>query len=290
MKTLYATDLDGTLLDPTAHLSKYSAEILNKLKSQGALITFVTARTPATIEPILSRALPDIPGVAMTGATLWNPSTRQYEMVTYHQRADVEIILEICLRHGVTPFVYTLPIGTNGLVVYHSAPVMSKLENKFVADRTLNDLKTFKLSHAVPDADMDIVVLFFAMGDPQGIRLTARDIISNTDCYASWYPDTYHPGVALLEVFKSGVSKAKGLQLLRQMVGADRVVAFGDNLNDIPMLQAADLAVAVDNAYPEVKEVADVVIGASYHDAVAHFIDEDFHAACDSQPPIYSES
>lgn len=278
MKTLYATDLDGTLLDPTAHLSKYSADILNKLKSEGALISFVTARTPATVEPILSAALPNLPGVAMTGATLWNPTTRQYELVTYHYRNDVVSILDICRRHGVTPFVYTLPKGSNALKVYHSAQVLSKLETKFVADRTLNDLKTFSLSHDVPEEDMDIVVLFFAMGDPQSIRLAAYDIMENTDCYASWYPDTYHPGVALLEVFKKGVSKAEGLELLRRKVGADRVVAFGDNLNDIPMLQVADVAVAVDNAYPEVKRAADVVIGPSYNDAVVNFIAEDFHS------------
>lgn len=278
MKTLYATDLDGTLLDPTAHLSKYSAEILNRLKNEGALITFVTARTPATVEPILSAALPNLPGVAMTGATLWNPTTRKYEMVTYHHRSDVIAILDICRHHGVTPFVYTLPKGGNTLMVYHEAPILSKLEAKFVEDRTLNDLKSFSLSQGVPDESKDIVVLFFAMGDPQSIRHTANDIIAHTECYASWYPDTYHPGVALLEVFKEGVSKAEGLELLRREVGADRVVAFGDNLNDIPMLQVADVAVAVDNAYPDVKKAADVVIGPSYHDAVVNFIDEDFHS------------
>ena len=35
---------------------------------------------------------------------------------------------------------------------------------------------------------------------------------------------------------------------MKKKTGADRVVAFGDNLNDIPMLQAADVAVAVENA------------------------------------------
>lgn len=278
MRTLYATDLDGTLLDRTAHLSTRTAEILNQLKDEGALITFVTARTPATIEPILMPALPNIPGVAMTGAALWNPSIRNYEMVKYHRRDDANIILEICRRHRVTPFVYTLPEGSSGLMVYHEAPAMSALESRFVADRTLNDLKTFCLSKPVPEDAKDNVVLFFAMGAPDSIRATAMDIVANTDCYASWYPDTYNHGVALLEVFKGGVSKAEGLELLRRKVGADRVVAFGDNLNDISMLKAADVAVAVDNAFPEVKDVADVVIGANSDDSVAQFILEDFHS------------
>ncbi len=53
-------------------------------------------------------------------------------------------------------------------------------------------------------------------------------------------------------------------------------MAFGDNLNDIPMLQVADVAVAVDNALPETKAAADVVIGPNTADSVALYIEEDF--------------
>ncbi len=49
-------------------------------------------------------------------------------------------------------------------------------------------------------------------------------------------------------------------------------MAFGDNINDLPMMREADLAVAVSNALPEVKDAADIVIGANTDDAVARFI------------------
>lgn len=283
MKTLYATDLDGTLLDPTAHLSEKSAAAIRRLTAAGALITFVTARTPATIEPILSAACPKIPGVAMTGATIWNPSKRAYDYVAYHTKQDAMLILDICRRHGITPFVYTLPRGTNSLQVYHSAPALTALEQHFVDDRTLNDLKLFHLHHDLPPQAESDIVLFFAMGDPERIRLAAEDISASTDCYASWYPDTYNPGVSLLEVFTGGVSKAHGIDMLRTLTGAGRVVAFGDNLNDIPMLQAADVAVAVENAHPQVKEVADIVIGPNRDDSVVRFIESDLGASPEFQ-------
>ena len=44
------------------------------------------------------------------------------------------------------------------------------------------------------------------------------------------------------------------------------------------MMQVADVAVAVSNAFPEVKEAADIVIGSNDDDAVAKFILEDFHS------------
>lgn len=275
MKTLYATDLDGTLLDPTARLSDVSARMLRSLTERGALITFVTARTPATIEPILSAAHPRLPGVAMTGATIWNPSRRTYDYVAYHSAADAMLILGICRRHGITPFVYTLPRGTNGLVVYHEAARLTPLEQHFVDDRTLNDLKRFYLHEPLPIWSRDNIVLFFAMGDPERIRHAAEEISARTSCYASWYPDTYNPGISLLEVFTGGVSKSHGIEMLRDITGADRVVAFGDNLNDIPMLRAADVAVAVENAHPEVKEAADIIIGPCRDNSVARFIADD---------------
>ena len=57
--------------------------------------------------------------------------------------------------------------------------------------------------------------------------------------------------------------------------GADRTVAFGDNVNDLPMMREADVAVAVANAFPQVKESADVVIGPNTADSVALFIEKD---------------
>ncbi len=53
------------------------------------------------------------------------------------------------------------------------------------------------------------------------------------------------------------------------------MVVFGDNLNDIAMLQAADYSVAVENAFPEVKAIASEVIGPNTAHSVAHWIEAD---------------
>lgn len=278
MTTLYATDLDGTLLGADASISEYSARLFRQLTAQGALITFVTARTPATIEPILAPAMPRVPGVAMTGSTIWNPATKSYMEVDYLAQADVEAIKRICALSGVAPFVYTLRPGTSHLVTYHARPALSHLEHKFVTERTINDLKVFKIGEDSPADTESCTVLFFAMGDPAAIQATADAISAQTGCYASCYPDTYHPNTSLLEVFAPQVSKAYGLRRLKAMLGADRVVAFGDNLNDIPMLQSADLAVAVDNAAPEVKDAAHIIIGPNTADSVMNYIAADYRA------------
>lgn len=274
--TLYATDLDGTLLDNSAHLSEPASRAFAALQQRGALITFVTARTPATVEPILGAANPLTPGVVMTGAAIWHPTERRYLSVIYHKPAHVSQIISICRGMGVTPFVYTLPIGDNKITVYHEAPDLSAIEQRFVIERTVNELKSFRLAQALPEKAYLEVVLFFAIGTPALIRATAEAIRTATGCYASWYPDTYNPGLALLEVFAPGVSKAKGLLRLKKITGADRVIAFGDNLNDIPMLKSADLGIAVANAHPQVKDVADLVIPSNTEDSVIKYIRNDY--------------
>ena len=62
------------------------------------------------------------------------------------------------------------------------------------------------------------------------------------------------------------------VERLRRRIRAKRVVAFGDNRNDIPLFRTADLAVCVENAAPEAREAADTVIGSNETDGVARYL------------------
>ena len=75
MKQLFVTDLDGTLLSTDSRVSPESAHIISELTRQGALITVATARTPATVEPLLRNTLTTPPAIVMTGAALWDRKT-----------------------------------------------------------------------------------------------------------------------------------------------------------------------------------------------------------------------
>lgn len=92
----------------------------------------------------------------------------------------------------------------------------------------------------------------------------------------SAYQDIFNPAISYIEVFDSGVSKADAVMELKEMTGADRVVVYGDNLNDLTMFAVADESVAVDNARPEVKAVANRIIGPNTADSVAKDMLEQF--------------
>jgi Cof subfamily protein (haloacid dehalogenase superfamily) len=80
-----------------------------------------------------------------------------------------------------------------------------------------------------------------------------------------------HAGEGLVEVQAAGVSKAVGLRMVARRLGvaAARVVAFGDMPNDIPMLRWAGWGVAMGNAHPELRAVADEIAPSNDEDGVA---------------------
>ncbi|MCM1037347.1 MAG: HAD hydrolase family protein [Bacteroides sp.] len=275
MKTLYVTDLDGTLLGADAVVSPATSRLLTELTEAGALISVATARTPATVEPLLRDTLTGSDLVVMTGAALWNRLSRRYDDLRLLAAGDVSTVVDTMTTHSLHLFAYD--VRPDGFIeVYHPAPSLTEAEERFVALRRNLQLKHFNLGAPLPEADYASTVLFFGMGPYERITALAEALRRTTGCYVSYYKDIYLDDVWLIEIFAGGVSKAEGIARLRRLTGAERVVTFGDNLNDIPMLRAADLGVAVGNALPETKAAASVVIGPNTADAVARFIADDF--------------
>ncbi|MCM1504897.1 MAG: HAD family hydrolase [Muribaculum sp.] len=275
MTTLYVSDMDGTLLNDNSRVSDVSAGIISGLSREGALITVATARTPATVEPLLSDTYTSIPAIVMTGASFWNRADQSYLETRFIQPATAERIRGIAREHGVHPFVYTL--GDDGVLnVYKDSP-LTELDRTFIDERRGLKLKRFLIDSPDASALSDKrTMLMFASGPKNVISETAADLREKVDCSPGNYLDIFDPAIGYLDVYASGINKAEAVRRLAAKVGAERVVVFGDNLNDIPMMKAADVAVAVENALPEVKEAAHRVIGLNTDDSVARFIEADY--------------
>lgn len=275
MKTLYVTDMDGTLLSSDSRVSPHSGQIISDLTGKGALITVATARTPATVEPLLCDTHTTLPAIVMTGAAMWCRDTRQYINVKYLADETYRQLMDKCRKYDINPFRYTLCEG-EAMQVYHNGP-MTAGEQAFVDNRLNLGLKDFNIDSPVGlQPSLDGAVFFFAMGECERIFALADEIRDTVDCSVSCYIDIFGEKTGLLELFAPGVSKAAALKQLAKDINAERIVAFGDNLNDIPMMQAADVSVAVGNALDQVKAIATHVIESNDTDAVARFINDDF--------------
>lgn len=276
--TLYVTDMDGTLLGADSRVSETSREIISRLSREGYYITVATARTPATVVPLLEGTRLNLPAIVFTGAALWTRPTIEgrYEDVKFlssESTQDIKAIFDEC---EVVPMIYTLPEGRRVIEVYRDSPEpLNHSEEEFVEERRYLPLKRFHLHSPLPQEVASRVILFFALGPKEGIEIVARRVAQTIPCYISFYNDNLRPDVAMLEIFAPGVSKAKAVEEMAERLGVKRIVVFGDNLNDLPMFEVATESIAVENALEEVKAKASQVIPANIYSSVARFIEED---------------
>lgn len=273
--TLYISDLDGTLLGTDSRISPRSNELINDLTDRGVLVTVATARTPATVVPLMAQTRTLPPAIVMTGAALWDRRADRFTDAHFLPAADVSAALRLCEAEGVNPFVYLMADDGRTLDVYHAARTLNRAERSFYEERMNLTLKRFHLGTPAPPRALEAGILFYAMGDAESICRAAEALRTHTGSEICCYPDIFNPEVYNLEMFPPGVTKAAAVLRLKERLGAGRMVVFGDSLNDLPMLAVADVAVAVGNALPEVKAAADVVIEPNYTDSVARFIASD---------------
>lgn len=275
MSTLFVSDLDGTLLNPDRVVSGESARLLNRAIADGALFSVATARTPATVSRLLSDVDCKVPLIVMTGAAIWDSKERRYVHAAFHNEDTVRRLVDTYRRKHLSTFIYIL--GEDNLIHIYHLGSMSALEQTFVDERLDTPFKVFHLQEdgesELPQ-DLSRVLLFYSMRPTQEVKAVYDEIKDSRDLRAVFYHDMYGDEIALMEVFGPNASKANAVRILAEMVGADRIVAYGDNVNDLPILQVADDAVAVENAVDAVKGVADRVIGPNSADSVAHDINK----------------
>lgn len=270
MTTLFVSDLDGTLLGPDRKVSAVSVNLINEAISAGAMFSVATARTPATVAPLLDDIESPLPLIVMTGAAIWDREQNRYIHAYFHREKTAQYLADLYRRHGLSAFVYILG-HDNVIHIYHIGE-MSELEREFMAERIQTPYKNFHIldkEEGELPKNLNRVLLFYSMRPTEEVRRVYDEIKDSDDLRAVFYHDMYGDKIALMEVFGPEASKANAVRQLADMVGADRIVAYGDNVNDIPILEIADDPVVVENAVEAARLVAGRVIGSNSEDSVA---------------------
>ena len=247
-KTLYISDLDGTLLNSCQEVSQQSLFLLNALIKKGTYFSVATARTPATVEDLLQDMAINIPVVLMNGAVIYDLKKHSYIKVEYIEEQLVRHILQNLGRLSYEGFIYT--IAEDKLCVYYET-LRNEYQKIFYEERKDKHMDTFE----------KIDDIYKKLESIKGLAL-------------SMYRDIYNEGAYFLEVYSDRATKANGVAYIKKKYSYNKVISFGDNLNDLTMFKFSDECYAVHNAHPDVKEIATAVIGSHNEDAVAKFIDK----------------
>jgi Cof subfamily protein (haloacid dehalogenase superfamily) len=270
-RTLYVTDLDGTLLGPDKRLSDVSVEILERLIDDGVWITCATARSWITVQRLLGDFRFQLPMVLYNGTFIYDALHKS--MMAQHEldSATVRSILQACRRHGQPPLVYWLE-GTREQVSW-VVGVNNAGMDRFWADRPEDPRNAPRDSWE--ELPLNQVFNVVAIGTRRTLERVVEEMGPNARENSTFHlqQDTYHPQDFYLEIAPKRASNAEALRQLTHSLGATRLVVFGDNLNDLSMFAIADESYAVANAAHEVLEAATEAIESNSSDGVARWLD-----------------
>ncbi|MBO5936648.1 MAG: HAD family hydrolase [Clostridia bacterium] len=273
MKTLFLSDLDGTFLNSNGEISENSRRIISQLIDKGVLFTVATARTYATVMQMFKGINLPCPLVLMNGVTLYDPSKKK---IISSNPIPTELgnrIIAEFRKRNIEPMLYFQQGET--LEIYYSV-LTNDYQREYVAQRTDCNGKKFICSPEGVSIEGRNLVYIVCLDFYENIKDVYEAVSEFEDAHCMFYKDNYSD-MYFLEIITRTVSKASGALQVKEAVGADRMIAFGDNLNDIPLFEAADEAYAVSNAHDDLKKLATAVIDSNDSDAVARFILEKYN-------------
>ncbi|WP_158289263.1 HAD family hydrolase [Paenibacillus flagellatus] len=270
MTTLFVSDLDGTLLDERQRLSEETIRTVNAWIAEGGSFSVATARSWDSAGRLLEPLDLRLPVVLMNGVFLYDPVERDYIAANLLER---ELALDVAAgleQLGLRPFVYTVN-GKGEFKIYYKG-LFNPSESNYVTDRLNNGDERFRLVESFRLPPDERVMEINAIGTEEELTEAYARLRERPGLQCHFGPDIYTPGYCWLETNHPNATKRDGVLQLKRLLGAERVVCFGDNLNDLPMFEIADEAYAMANAHEAVKQAASGVLASNAEHGVARFL------------------
>lgn len=269
-KTLYVTDLDGTLLTSGQYVSQKSCEIINSLTERGLIFSYATARSLITAKKVTAGLALKSPVIVNNGVFIVDSESGEKLVKNTFSAEQAEDIFSTLTRFGISPLVYSIIDGTEkfSYIPKKLTRGMTDFLNSRQGDPRHRPLPWHPLTG---ENDMlDGEPFYITCIDDAGSMSEAYGELKKR--YYCVYSRDIYSGDQWVEILPKNATKANAVLQLKDYCGCDRLVVFGDGINDIPMFKAADECYAVENAATELKEIADGIIGDNNCDSVAEFI------------------
>ncbi|GAA6618262.1 HAD-IIB family hydrolase [Scytonema sp. NUACC26] len=277
MKTVYVSDLDGTLLGNNAILCSFSKKVLHKLLERGLQFTVASARSVVSMQVMLKGLNFRLPVIEFNGAFISDFDSGKHEIINSICPDVVESIYKVILEFGCVPFVSSFN-GTEDCAYYKD--VINDGMRWYLNDRLTNKDRRWRAIEDLTHSFRDRIVCLTVIGHAQQLLELQSAIIEKHGASVETHSieNQYSPGWYWLTIHDYKATKDQAIQTLVENYGLreSEIVVFGDQINDIKMFKIADRAIAVANADAELKRYATLVIGSNTEDSVVKYIHQDF--------------
>ncbi len=269
---LLAIDIDGTLLNSQNELTDPTREALLRAKRAGVEIVLATGRRYSRVLPLVEPLALNVPLVTASGALIKRASDHRTLFRAEFLGGALERCLEVVAAEGYEAVLYadTFDEGYDYYFRGSASPgdeLVEFLEKNAGGGREWPGLMTDP-----PPG----VFAGFAMGTQEEmVRLAGQlDRHLRELLYVHVLRSPRYRGY-ICEIAPFGVSKWTGVYRLAEEWGIhpDEICAAGDDVNDIPMIRAAGLGVAMGNALEEVKAAADRIAPGHDSDGLARVVE-----------------
>ena len=265
MKTLYVSDLDGTLLRSDQKTSAFTNRVINTLVERGVCFSYATARSIHTAKKATAGMEAAFPLIVYNGAFIVDNQTAKILYSCFFQQAEAAEILQALLEKDVQPIVYT----------FHG----DKEQMRYIREKMHPEGRAFMDTRKGDKRDTPVqdekelgkgnVFYFTCIDEAEKLAPLHERFREKYRCV---YARDIYSDAQWLEIMPKDASKANAIRQLKGLLGCDKVVSFGDGVNDMDMFLISDECYAVENGMPELKNLATAVISGNDADGVAHFL------------------
>lgn len=264
---LISVDLDGTLLDPNGRVTFGNLKAIRAAQEAGVVFSVATGRFFENASIGIKDMGLHCPVISTNGGKI--AASPFGEVIATHKMA-VESAITVMQRLDELEVGYY--VFSDGLVGVRLPHDRHHSQIEFGDDRMLNEANTRYLSgqDACLEAIHRGIYKFYVhtFGDRAKLQHIRQALQGIPDIVLT------HSSETNIEIMPPGVDKASGIRELAAYlkIPVSQVMAIGDQDNDLPMLKAAGLGVAMGNASEDVKRQADAITGTNAEDGVAQAI------------------
>lgn len=277
---LIAVDMDGTLLNDKLTVSEATVDAINKFRAAGGIFTIATGRAPCGVKKYVGLVgLDDSPVniVCNIGGTIADSVTLKPVKVFAMPKDIAAELIDFFADNTRLVMAY----DDDGLKI----SARSELSDMYCNTVGIDFEEKSELNKYVLEDGVNIAKIMTILDerDLPSVMKKLDEKFPGLLCMQSTAPfllTLKHDGEdfmpAMIECVPRGVDKGVGLKFVADSYGIpmSQVMAFGDSYNDIAMIKAAGLGVAMGNAKPKVKEIADYVTDTNNDDGVAKAINK----------------
>jgi len=273
MKILYVSDLVGTLLKSDDKMSEYTVKTINKLIDDGMHFSYATARSLSSASVVTNGLTINIPVIIYNGTFIVNAYTKERLFSLYFSEEEKAMIINILDKYPIYPLVYGIVNDEEKVswIINKENDGIKSYINLRKGDKRLRPVETKE------ELYRGKLFYFTCIGERQEL-IDIYNYFRDSNEFTCTLQQELYREEYWCEIMPKKATKGNAILTLKEKLKCDKIITFGDSVNDIPMFKISDESYAVNNAVDELKKHASGIIMSNEKDGVAHWLEKNYHS------------